>query len=48
MCPLKEGKRLAQSIDNSEVVIIENCGHMILLEEADDQVHKLADLLIRE
>ena len=35
MCPLKEGKKLADSIKNSEVEIIENCGHMILLEEAD-------------
>ena len=35
MCPLKEGKRLAGSIENSEVEVIKNCGHMILLEEAD-------------
>ena len=35
MCPLKEGKKLAYSIEGSEVEIIENCGHMILLEEAD-------------
>ena len=35
MCPVKEGKKLADSIKDSEVAIIENCGHMILLEEAD-------------
>ena len=35
MCPLKEGKKLAGSIENSEVEVIKNCGHMILLEEAD-------------
>jgi len=35
MCPLKEGKKLASSIENSEVEVIKNCGHMILLEEAD-------------
>ena len=35
MCPLKEGKKLADSIIASEIAIIENCGHMILLEEAD-------------
>ena len=35
MCPLKEGKRLAGSIEYSEVEVIKNCGHMILLEEAD-------------
>ena len=41
MCPLKEGKRLAVAIDNSEVEIIKNCGHMILLEEADQALAAL-------
>lgn len=35
MCPVKEGKKLADSIAGSQVEIIPNCGHMILLEEAD-------------
>ena len=35
MIPIKEGKKLAASIPNSEVEIIPKCGHMILLEEAD-------------
>jgi len=35
MTPVKEGKKLADTIAVSEVQIIENCGHMILLEEAD-------------
>ena len=35
MCPVKEGKKLADIIKGSEIAIIENCGHMILLEEAD-------------
>ena len=35
MIPVKEGKKLAENIDNSEVVIIPECGHMILLEQAD-------------
>ena len=34
MCPVREGKKLADSIVGSEIKIIENCGHMILLEEA--------------
>jgi len=34
MTPVKEGKKLANSILGSEVVIIPKCGHMILLEEA--------------
>ena len=35
MIPVKEGKKLADNITNSEVVIIPKCGHMILLEQAD-------------
>jgi pimeloyl-ACP methyl ester carboxylesterase len=35
MCRLKDGKKLADHIQNSEVHIIKNCGHMMLLEEAD-------------
>ena len=35
MIPIKEGKKLAACIPNSEIEIIPKCGHMILLEEAD-------------
>ena len=35
MCPVKEGKKLAALIEGSQVDIIDNCGHMMLLEEAD-------------
>ena len=35
MCRLKDGKKLADNIKNSEVHVIKNCGHMMLLEEAD-------------
>ena len=35
MTPVKEGKKLADSIKGSEIEVIDNCGHMILLEEAD-------------
>ena len=35
MCPVKEGKKLADCIKGSQVEIIPNCGHMILLEEAN-------------
>ena len=35
MCRLKDGKKLAEHIKNSEIHIIKNCGHMMLLEEAD-------------
>ena len=32
---VKEGKKLADLIEGSKVDIIDNCGHMMLLEEAD-------------
>ena len=35
MCPIKEGTKLADLIEGSKVDIIDNCGHMMLLEEAD-------------
>ena len=41
MIPVKEGKKLADSIANSEVVVIPKCGHMILLEEADKALSEL-------
>ena len=41
MCPIKQGKKLADHIENSEVEIIENCGHMILLEEAGKSLELL-------
>ena len=41
MIPVKEGKKLADSIANSEIVVIPKCGHMILLEEADKALSEL-------
>ena len=35
MCRLKDGKKLADHIKGSDVYVIKNCGHMMLLEEAD-------------
>ena len=35
MIPVKEGKKLANLIEGSQIDIIDNCGHMMLLEEAD-------------
>ena len=45
MCPVKEGKKLANLIDGSKVEIIDNCGHMMLLEEADRVLKVLKNLL---
>jgi pimeloyl-ACP methyl ester carboxylesterase len=41
MCPIKAGKKVADEIKNSEIVVIPNCGHMILLEEADQALAAL-------
>ena len=35
MCPMNEGLKLANKINKSEIQIIENSGHMMLLEEPD-------------
>ena len=41
MCPLKEGKKLADDIKNCKLHVIDNCGHMMLLEEADKTLEAL-------
>ena len=45
MIPIKEGKKLAKNILNSEVVIIPKCGHMILLEEAGQALVALKNFI---
>ena len=47
MCPVKEGKKLADLIDNSRVDIIDNCGHMMLLEEADRVLAVLKKFILK-
>ena len=46
MCPVKEGKKLAESINGSQVEIIPDCGHMILLEKADEALAILKKFII--
>ena len=46
MCPVKEGKKLADLIEGSKVEIIDNCGHMMLLEEADRVLKVLKKFII--
>ena len=41
---LKKGKKLADLIEGSQVDIINNCGHMMLLEEADRVLKVLKNL----
>ena len=47
MIPIKEGKKLASSISNSEIEIIPKCGHMILLEEADQALSILKKFIAK-
>ena len=46
MCRLKDGKILADYIKGSEVHVIENCGHMMLLEEADQTLEILKKFIL--
>ena len=46
MCPVKEGKKLANLIEGSKVEIIDNCGHMMLLEEADRVLKVLKHFIV--
>ena len=46
MCPVKEGRKLADLIDGSKVDIIDNCGHMMLLEEADRVLKVLKEFIV--
>ena len=47
MCRLKDGQKLADLIKGSEVHVIENCGHMMLLEEADKTLSILKKFILR-
>jgi len=46
MCRLKDGQKLANYIKNSEVHVIKNCGHMMLLEEADQTLAILKKFIV--
>ena len=46
MCPVSEGKKLANLIQGSRVEIIDNCGHMMLLEEADKVLKVLKKFIL--
>jgi pimeloyl-ACP methyl ester carboxylesterase len=46
MCRLKDGQKLADHIKGSEVHVIKNCGHMMLLEEADQTLAILKKFIL--
>jgi len=47
MCSLSEGKKLINKIKNSKMHIIENCGHMMHLEKADQTLFILKQFIIK-
>ena len=42
---LEKGKEFAQLVPNSQIHIIKNCGHMVILENAFEMRKKIADFL---
>jgi len=48
MCRLKDGQKLADHINGSEVHVIKNCGHMMLLEEADQTLAILKKFILEK
>ena len=48
MCRLKDGQKLANHIKGSEVHVIQNCGHMMLLEEADKTLSILKKFILEK
>ena len=48
MCRLNDGKKLSECIKGSEVHIIKNCGHMMLLEEADKTLAILKKFILEK
>lgn len=45
MIKLEKGKEFAQLVPNSQIHIIKNCGHMVILENAFEMRKKIADFL---
>ena len=45
MINLKKGKEFASLIPNSQIHIIKNCGHMIILEKAFEMREKMIEFL---
>ena len=43
MSPSFEGMKLAETIPDAKFHIIEDCGHMIMLEKADECLEMLKD-----
>ena len=45
MVPLEVGKKMAEKISDSEVKIINNCGHMIIFESAFEMRKSVIEFL---
>ena len=46
MVPLKVGNKMAESIKNSQVKVIQNCGHMIIYEKAFEMRKLVKEFLL--
>ena len=47
MVPLQVGNKMAEMIKNSEVKIINNCGHMIIFERAFEMRKYVIEFLVK-
>ena len=45
MFSLEKGKKFAELVPNSEIYIIQDCGHMIMFENAFKMREKVAEFL---
>tara|TARA_B100001167_G_scaffold51554_1_gene29882 strand:+ start:751 stop:888 length:138 start_codon:yes stop_codon:yes gene_type:complete len=45
MTPIKDAKVLAETIPNSRIIMIPNCGHAIVNEAPNDMLDALATLI---
>ena len=45
MIQLERGKKFASLVAKSKILIIKNCGHMIILEKAFEMREKMAEFL---
>ena len=47
MAPLKVGLKMAEQIKNSEIKIINDCGHMIIFEKAFEMRKLVKEFIIK-
>ena len=45
MCNLEAGKKFANMVNNSTTLVIDGCGHMIMIEKAFEMREKVLEFL---